>query len=59
VFLAKQLDNSAPDYMQVELEGNNSELGDAYTWLGATESALGKNVEVGLSLSGVRLDTWK
>ena len=41
VFLAKQLDNNAPEYMQIEMEGNNSELGDAYTWLGATESALG------------------
>ena len=45
VFLAKQLDNNAPDYMQLEREGNNSELGDAYAWLGATEDAMGKNVE--------------
>ena len=45
VFLAKQLDDGAPEYMQCEFDGNNTELGDAFTWLGATESALGKNVE--------------
>lgn len=45
VHLAKQMDNDAPEYMKIELEGNNRELGDAYTWLGATESALGKTTE--------------
>eukprot|EP00740_Mantoniella_antarctica_P016209 CAMPEP_0181383144 /NCGR_PEP_ID=MMETSP1106-20121128/21179_1 /TAXON_ID=81844 /ORGANISM="Mantoniella antarctica, Strain SL-175" /LENGTH=260 /DNA_ID=CAMNT_0023502737 /DNA_START=179 /DNA_END=957 /DNA_ORIENTATION=+ len=42
VSLAKQLDNNAPAYMLVELEGNSPDLGDAHTWLGATMSALDK-----------------
>ena len=42
VFLAKQLDDGAPDFIAIEFESNNTELGDAYTWLGATEAALGK-----------------
>ena len=41
VFLAKQLDDGAPDFIAIEFESNNTELGDAYTWLGATEAALG------------------
>ena len=45
VYLAKQLDDGSPDYMTVEFEANNVELGDAYTWLGATEAALGKLTE--------------
>ena len=45
VFLAKQLDDGAPDFIAVEFESNNTELGDAYTWLGATEAALGKTAE--------------
>ena len=45
VFLAKQLDDGAPDFIAVEFENNNTELGDAYTWLGATEAALGKTNE--------------
>ena len=45
VFLAKQLDDGAPDFIAVEFESNNTELGDAYTWLGATEAALGKTNE--------------
>lgn len=45
VYLAKQLDDGSPDYMTVEFESNNVELGDAYTWLGATEAALGKLAE--------------
>lgn len=45
VFLAKQLDDNAPVYMQCEFEQNNTELGDAFTWLGATEAALGKPSE--------------
>ena len=28
-----------------EFDANNTELGDAYTWLGATEAAIGKTVE--------------
>ena len=31
--------------MQPLLEGNNSELGDAYTWLGATEATLSTLME--------------
>ena len=45
VFLAKQLDTNVPEYMHALLEGNNTELGDAYTWLGATESAMQKLAE--------------
>ena len=52
--LAKQLDGEGPssdlrddlrDALMVEQEGNNPELADAYTWLGATEAALGKTME--------------
>ena len=43
--LSKQLDNGAPNYMRAEFDANNTELGDAYTWLGATEAAIGKTVE--------------
>ncbi|EEH52161.1 uncharacterized protein MICPUCDRAFT_53435 [Micromonas pusilla CCMP1545] len=45
VHLAKQLDGDAPEFMQIEVEKNNGTLGDAYTWLGATEAALGKIAE--------------
>ena len=46
VHLAKQLDGENPqEFLLVEQEGNNPELGDAYTWLGATEAALGKTAE--------------
>ena len=54
VHLAKQLDGEGPssdlrddlrDALMVEQEGNNPELADAYTWLGATEAALGKTTE--------------
>ena len=45
VHLSKQLDNGAPNYMRAEFDANNTELGDAYTWLGATEAAIGKTVE--------------
>ena len=39
VHLAKQLDGENPqEFLLVEQEGNNPELGDAYTWLGATEA---------------------
>ena len=43
--LSKQLDNGAPNYMRAEFDANNTELEDAYTWLGATEAAIGKTVE--------------
>ena len=43
VFLAKQLDDGAPDFIAIEFERNNTErLGDAYTWLGAVVAAAGK-----------------
>ena len=53
VHLAKQLDGEGSsdlrpdlrDALMVEQEGNSPELADAYTWLGATEAALGKTTE--------------
>ena len=54
VHLAKQLDGEGHssdlrpdlrDALAVEQEGNSPELADAYTWLGATEAALGKTTE--------------
>ena len=42
VYLAKQYDDDVPDYMRIMLEGNNPELGDAFTWVAAIEAKLGK-----------------
>ena len=35
-------EGETPDYMKVVLEGGQTELGDAYTWLGTCENRLGK-----------------
>lgn len=42
VAMAKRGDATEPDYLRAVLEGENMELGDAYTWLGTCENKLGK-----------------
>lgn len=39
---ARTTDADAPEYMRHLTESGNSELGDAYTWLGTCENRLGK-----------------
>jgi tetratricopeptide (TPR) repeat protein len=42
VAMAKRGDATEPEYLKAVLEGENMELGDAYTWLGTCENKLGK-----------------
>ena len=42
VYLAKHFDEDVPEYMRILLDGNNPELGDAFTWVAAIEAKLGK-----------------
>ena len=50
VYLAKQFDEDVPEYMRILLDGNNPELGDAFTWVAAIEAKLGKARPSGKSL---------